>query len=129
MSLPVLVTFLAVGVVTLEAVSNGPDAPAAPSAPTGVEACKTLRTPDNEGVIDICKTWTHHSDRKGYYGTYWGTVRGRNVVLEGYFDGWQKPVFETGERPSAEFTYTYQEVEHVYFRACRPQQTCTGTWW
>lgn len=93
------------------------------------QACTTLWPPDGKGSISICKTWTKHSGGKGYYGEYWGTMHGKNVVLEAWWDGRQERIAGTGDKSSSSFNRSYNHLERVYFRACKRQTKCSGDWW
>lgn len=92
-------------------------------------ACTTLWTSDGKGKIWICKTWTKHAKEKGYYGEYWGTIYGKNVVLQAWWDGQQSGIIGTGKSKSKTFHRSYNHLNHIYFRACKRQKKCVNNWW
>ncbi|HWG99036.1 MAG TPA: hypothetical protein VNV66_06865 [Pilimelia sp.] len=92
-------------------------------------ACTNLWTPDGKGRINMCKTWTRHANGKGYYGEFWGTIHGKNTVLEAWFDGRQERIAGTGSRSSLKFNRRYERINRLYFRACKRGKACSGPWW
>jgi hypothetical protein len=93
------------------------------------QACTTLWTSDGSGRISICKTWTRHSDGNKHYGEFWGTLHGRNVMLQAWFDGRQENIAGTGNSSQKSFNRPYQRINRLQFRACKRSQSCTTQWW